>query len=38
MRSILCFSIIFLFCYHPVFGELTAQDIEQIRVIIREDV
>ena len=38
MRSILCFSIAFLFCCHPVFGELTARDIEQIRAIVREDV
>ena len=38
MRSILCFSIIFLFCCHPAFGELTMQDIEQIRTILREDV
>lgn len=38
MRSILCFSITLLFCCHPAFGELTMQDIEQIRAIVREDV
>ena len=38
MRSILFFSItFFVFCY-PAFGELTARDLEQIRLIVREDV
>ena len=38
MRSILFFSItFFIFCY-PALGELTAQDLEQIRLIVREDV
>ena len=38
MRSILFFSItFFVFCY-PAFGELTARDLEQIRLIIKEDV
>ena len=38
MRSILFFSItFFLFCY-PAFGELTARDLEQIRLIVKEDV
>ena len=38
MRSILFLSItFFMFCY-PVFGELTARDLEQIRLIVREDV
>ena len=38
MRSILFLSIIFfVFCY-PAFGELTARDLEQIRLIVREDV
>ena len=38
MRSILFLSItFFVFCY-PAFGELTAQDLEQIRLIVREDV
>ena len=38
MRSILFFIITFLLCCQPVFGELTARDIEQIRAIVREDV
>lgn len=38
MRSILCFSIIFFLCCQPIFGELTARDIEQIRMIVREEV
>lgn len=38
MRSILFFSIIFfVFCY-PAFGELTTRDLEQIRLIVKEDV
>ena len=38
MRSVLCFSIIFFTCCPPVFAELTARDIEQIRAIVKEDV
>lgn len=38
MRSLLFFCItFFVFCY-PAFGELTAADIEQFRMIIREDI
>ncbi len=38
MRSILFFGIaFFVFCY-PAFGELTARDLEQIRLIVKEDV
>ena len=38
MRSILFFGIaFFVFCY-PAFGELIARDLEQIRLIVKEDV
>ena len=38
MRSILFFSITFFLFSYPAFGELTARDLEQIRLIVKEDV
>ena len=38
MKSILFFSVVFLMGASPVLGELTPQDLDKIRLIVKEEV
>ena len=38
MKSILFFSVVFLMSALPVLGELTPQDLDKIRLIVKEEV